>query len=68
MKRLITGMNCISCKERFYKDSFVRDDELKIDKLDRAKVHVVKDMPKYCSRCGGHLRPIKKYIPRKSRE
>ena len=52
----------MSCKERFYKDGLVIEDELKIEKLDRTKVHMVKEMPKYCSRCGGYLRPIKKYI------
>lgn len=55
-------MNCMSCKERFYKNGIISDDELKIDTLDSDKVHVVEEMPKYCSRCGGYLRPIKKYI------
>ena len=62
MKRVVIGMSCISCKERFYKDGLVSDDELKIDKLARTKVHMVEEIPKYCSRCGGYLRPIKKYI------
>jgi len=62
MKKHVIGMSCISCKERFYKDGLISDDELKIDKLSRDKVHVVEELPKYCSRCGGHLKPIKKYI------
>ena len=64
MKRLIIGMNFTSCKERFYKDSLINYEQLKIDKLDHTKVHIVKEIPKYCSRCGGYLRPIKKYILR----
>lgn len=63
MRKHIIGASCPLCKERFYKDGVVSDDELKIDKSSRIKIHVVDDLPKNCSRCGSRLRPIKKYIP-----
>lgn len=62
MKKQIIGANCPFCKERFYKDGLVSNEELKIDKSYKIKVHVVEQLPKNCSRCGGRLRPIKKYV------
>lgn len=62
MKKHIIGMACLSCKERFYKDSLIYESELKTDKLSHDKIHMVEEFPKYCSRCGGHLRIIKKYV------
>lgn len=62
MKKQTIGMSCRSCKERFYKDGLVSSDELKIDKLSHDKIHIVEQFPEYCSRCGGRLMPIKKYI------
>lgn len=61
MKKQVIGLYCILCKERFY---LVGDkgSKIEVDKISSTKVHVVEQLPKYCSKCGGYLKPIKKYI------
>lgn len=60
MKKQVIGLQCILCKERFY---LVGDKaKIEVDKISSTKVHVVEQLPKYCSKCGGYLKPIKKYI------
>ncbi len=61
MKKQIIGKACPLCKERYYKEGSISEEQLKVDKL-YSNIHMVGELPKFCSKCGGYLKIIKKYI------